>query len=99
MGSLVTSTGAEAFRAVSGGAGSAWRLLGWSRSPWAALIAGKEPADFILSSRNCQAASFWSAFLQPSEQGKRGCNPVIAQPCTHALQVLAPVPMESHADV
>lgn len=99
MGSPVASTRGEAFHAVSGGAGSTWRLLGWPRPPWAALVAGKGLADFILPSRNGQATtSFGSAFLQPGEQGKRGCNPMIAQPCTHALQAVVTVPQTSHAD-
>lgn len=98
MGSPVASTGGEAFHAVSGGAGSAWSLLGWLRSLWAALVAGKGLADFILPSRNCQAAtSFGTAFLQPGEQGKHGCNPMIAQLCTCALQALVTVPQTSHA--
>jgi len=81
-GSPAASTRGEVFHAVSEAAGSAWRLTVWLRCPWAALVAGKGLADFLSPGRNCQAAvPFGSAFLQPGEQDKCGCNSMTAQPC------------------
>lgn len=54
---------------------------------------GERAGRFHSTKQNCQAAKpVGSACLQPGEQGKGGCSPMIPQPCTHALEALVTIP-------